>query len=121
MPRSEVEALSRRIYKALPRKQRKVLQDTVPLAVERFKTEVGDMREWVSGVLLTVNRAGLLVCGDILVALEQVVEELRTPSSKAGKTPGQIATILRKNRAAEDLLVYSVSNDYINLRRELQV
>jgi len=117
LPRSEVEPEAQRLYKALPRKARKAL----PLAVTRFMQEGGDLDAWVEGVLATADRCGLLACGDILVAMGEIVEELRMPSRRAAMSTDEIAAAVRDTRNAAQTLVYSVSVDYLGLRKELQV
>jgi hypothetical protein len=117
LPAAQVEAESRRVGKALSRRARRML----PLAVTRFRQEGADLESWVDGVIGTANRAGLLVCGDIQAAIDQLATELGGPSGREGKTPAQIAEVLGKNAHAARLLTYSVSKEYLNLRRELQL
>lgn len=116
LPKAEVEAEARRLSKALPRKARKAL----PLAVARFMQEGGELDSWVEGVIATANRAGLLVCGDIELALGELVEGLR-PSQRAQLPTERITRIVLENEQAARLLVYSMSSDYLGLRKELQV
>lgn len=113
LPRGEVEAESRRLAKALPRKARKEL----PLAVTRFMQEGGELDAWLDGVLATANRSGLLACGDILVAMNELAPELGAER----RVPEDVARALSKNPQAARLLTYSVSDEYLGLRRELQV
>jgi hypothetical protein len=117
LPRSQVEAESRRLKKVLSRKSKQNL----PLVVNRWKQEGGDLQEWVRGVLGTANRAGLLVCGDILAALDQLVEPLRGSSVREKKSSEEIAKIVGKNRQAVELVLYSISKNYLSLRRELHL
>jgi tetratricopeptide (TPR) repeat protein len=114
IPRAEVEAEARRVAKVLPRKSKRAL----PLAVQRCVQEGADLDSWIDGVIATANRAGLLVCGDVAVAMDQL---LRPAPSRVGRTTAQIVAMVEKNQQAAQLLVFSVSREYVGLRRELRV
>jgi hypothetical protein len=115
LSRPQVEAESRRLAKVLPRKARR----TLPLAVARFMQEGGDLRAWIDGVLATANRAGLLVSGDIIAAMEQLVPALRDAAARAGKSSQELAELVSRAPQAAQLLVYSVGGSYLRLRKEL--
>lgn len=106
LPRSEVEPEAQRLYRALPRKARKAL----PLAVTRFMQEGGELDAWVEGVLTTADRCGLLACGDVMVAMG----ELQSGGADAAESKPVGPQVAK-------MLLYSVSTDYLNLRKELQV
>ncbi len=110
-PRGEVEAEAKRIAKALPRKAKKAL----PLAVTRFMQEGGVIEQWIDGVIATANRAGLLVSGDILAAMGDLVELGGRTSSDA------IGALVREHRQAAQLLTFSVGREYLALRKDLQL
>jgi tetratricopeptide (TPR) repeat protein len=114
LPAAEIEPEANRLYKALPRKARKGLS----LAVTRYLQEGGELDDWIAGVLATANRSGLLACGEIQVALGELVGDLRDPARRA---PREVVRIVEQNAQVARLLVFSVSSDYLNLRGELRV
>jgi tetratricopeptide (TPR) repeat protein len=114
LPLAQVEAESRRLQRVLPRKAKKSLL----LAVARFMQEGGDLDQWIPGILATANRAGLLVSGDVIASMEHLCGDGR--DRRRLKT-AQIVETVDKNKQAARLLAYSVSAEYLKLRRELQV
>ncbi len=84
--------------------------------IRRARNNIGasgrnpDLSAWLSHVELVSNRVGLLLCGDLQVAigcLSQAVDNNRFIS----KTPA--------TQQAKDLIVFSISDSYFALRREL--
>jgi tetratricopeptide (TPR) repeat protein len=110
-PRGEVEAEARRIAKLLPRKAKRAL----PLAVTRFMQEGGVLEQWIDGVIATANRAGLLVSGDILAAMGDLVDLGGRKSSE------EIGALVLERRHAAQLLTFSVGREYLALRKDLQL
>jgi cellulose synthase operon protein C len=115
LPRNQVEGESRRLLKVLSRKGRRAL----PLAVARFMQEGGDLHAWIDGVLATASRAGLLVCGDIISAMDQAVPEWGSSTVREAKTTDEVADVVAKLPHAAQLLVYSIGGSYLSLRKEL--
>jgi tetratricopeptide (TPR) repeat protein len=77
----------------------KLLQDSAAL----------DLKRWVRSVDQAADRAGLVLCGDLDVAVNLIRNE-----------PARQGTIEPVSRA-RDLLVYSVSGEYLDLREHLGV
>lgn len=77
--------------------------------VGRFKQRGGNanVAEWVNGLELTSNRAGLLLCGDLGVAAHCV----RYGGMQFGAVPGE--------ERMRDLLLFSTSEPYFALRAHL--
>jgi hypothetical protein len=65
-----------------------------------------DLAEWTTAVDHTANRAGLVVCGDLLVALQRIAEDARA----AGIAPDD---------AIRSLALWSVSPEHFLLREQL--
>ncbi|MCC6747300.1 MAG: tetratricopeptide repeat protein [Deltaproteobacteria bacterium] len=117
LPRPQVEGAARRLQKAMSRRERKLL----PLAVARFMQEGGEVDGWVRGVLATANRVGLLICGDLPAAMDQLVRDPSAAVGAPGRATARIVEAIRAEPQATQLLLYSVSRDYLSLRRELQL
>jgi hypothetical protein len=79
------------------------------IAVERLDVRGGkvDLAAWIRGVELTANRAGLLLAGDLAVAMRMLRQEQRG-----------IADLTFEDRRA-DLLGFSASRQYADLRARL--
>jgi len=114
MAKKQLKVESKRVWKSLARKTRKLLPD----AVARFRKDGGDLQAWIEDILGTADRVGLLVSGDIISVLEQQIDTLR---SRATMDTGQIVDVVKNFSQAERLLVYSVSGEYLNLRSALGV
>ena len=69
--------------------------------------------------MTTANRAGLLVSGHLVASVEQLEEGLSKEGDGAGLTTEQAMERLRKNEQASQLLVFSLSEKYLGLRRDL--
>jgi hypothetical protein len=65
-----------------------------------------DVAAWAAGAQLTANRAGLLVCGDLVSATRAVSED---PGGKG----------LTAEEAVADLIRWSVSSEHLALREHL--
>jgi tetratricopeptide (TPR) repeat protein len=68
-----------------------------------------DLKQWVAGVDLTADRAGLLVSND----LETAVEIMKASDDSASAVASQ--------ERIKELVLFSVSEDYFVLRRKLQI
>ena len=64
-----------------------------------------DMKRWLTGVDLTADRVGFVLAND-----------LKLSSAVIEASPEETATVPRKERI-DDLLRYSVSDEYFELRR----
>ena len=68
-----------------------------------------DMKGWMAGVDLTADRAGLILCNDLKVA-----------NAVVDASPEEAASVSRKDRLRE-LLVYSTSENYFELRKRMGI
>jgi tetratricopeptide (TPR) repeat protein len=89
-----------------------VLQKTLPphaleplMAVVPVLAEGADIERWSAAALMTANRAGLLVCGDVVSAVRVIVE--------------QGGNGLPTDEAIADLVRWSVSPEHMALREQL--
>ena len=117
LPQQEVAAEAKRAYKALSRKTRKGLAG----AVARLRQEGGDLDRWVRSTVDSAYHCGLLVSGDIIAALEDQLEPLGDSGARAKMSLEQMAQVVRQDAWSSKLLVYSVSREYLTLRRALGV
>ena len=97
----DVAARARLLKKHMPRRDRKALQ----MLAARFG-ELKPAGSWRRGVIGTASRVGLLLSGDIEVALEML-------------NTGATGRSLRDDREALQLLAWSVGGDHIALRTQL--
>jgi len=100
---SAVADRAKALHKHLGRRERKNLA----LLASRF-SELSDPVQWRSAVMSTAARAGLLLAGDISVALDIL------DVGRGGRS-------LKDNPAALALLAWAVGNDHAALRRKLAV
>jgi tetratricopeptide (TPR) repeat protein len=86
-------------------------RSNLAIAVERLDVRGGkvDLAAWIRGVELTANRAGLLLAGDLGVAMRMMREEQRG-----------IADLTFEDRRG-DLLGFSASRAYASLRAQLGI
>jgi len=108
----QLKVEGKKVVKALPRKLRKQLS----VAVKKGGVpDLAQLETWIEGVVTTANRAGLLVSGHVVAS----VKELESGLGTAGDTDQAMAH-LRGNEQAANLLVFSLSEEYLALRRELR-
>ena len=112
MPAAELKVEGKKLVKALPRKLRKQLS----VAVKKGPPDLGQLDKWIEGVVTTANRAGLLVSGHVIACVRQLEDGL----DEAGLTTPQVMKRLGGNEQAANLLVFSLSEGYLELRRELR-
>jgi hypothetical protein len=109
-----VIAEASRVRSAIPRKMH---QEIMPFALE-----CAGAIDWDALVMDLVhvgNRAGLLLCGSLGAALTV----LRKAAGHGGilATPADFARSCRGNRQIEELLRFAVSQEYLELRRQLGI
>ncbi|MBM4319602.1 MAG: tetratricopeptide repeat protein, partial [Deltaproteobacteria bacterium] len=105
---TEAEAFAeilRHMQKTLPPPILADLDKRVSLVL-RARIEV-DLSGWLDGVDATSNRVGLLLCGD----LETATRLIRSEQGAIGKASAQ--------QRAEDLFLWSISEEYFSLRKAL--
>ncbi len=111
LPSDKVSSLAKTLTKAMARRDRKALA----LSATTYARRSSRAEDWLSGLALTFDRAGLLLCGDLDVAAREICRRSASPWS--GPKDG-----VQKLRACPDvgeLLVYAVSETFAELRREL--
>lgn len=113
---AEVREYAKALQRVLSRKARRAL----PLAVNQLLQEGADLDidGWRRGALLTADKAALLACGDIVVAMQQTVPELRRVARGSREAS---AELLANHPVARHLLPFSVSRQCVMLRRELRL
>jgi hypothetical protein len=77
-------------------------------AIEQIVADPGrvDLDAWAAGANQSADRAGLLLCGDVVSAVREV---LRLAETQGGDAEG----------AVKDLIRWSISSDYLDLREQL--
>ncbi len=86
-------------------------RDTMTRIVSRLVQQGGalDLKKWVAGVDLTADRVGLIISHDLATAVELV----RASDDAANHVP--------KAERERELVLYSVSHDYLEMRRRLGI
>jgi len=105
--------------RALRRNLSRRARNELPLAVNRLLQEGGrlDVPGWATAVLNSANRAAFLVCADIVVAVQQLAGALGDPADRSSE---ENVKLLVEHALATDLLPFSVSTQYFELRQLLQ-
>ena len=116
LPAAELKVESKKLVKVLPRKLRKQLS----AAVKKATPDLEELEKWMEGVVTTANRAGLLVSGHVIASVQQLEKGLDRAAGEASLTTDQVMERLRGNEQAANLLVFSLSEEYLGLRRELR-
>jgi tetratricopeptide (TPR) repeat protein len=101
---------SKRIYKAVPRRQRKALEQAAAAYVTAPRIEILVWREALDRM---VTRASGVLCDDLAAAVRVLKETEREMSALTG------ADIVRRADKARDLFLFWASDDAMALRRHL--
>ena len=109
LPRDRVVELAKALTKAMSRRDRKALA----LAAVGFARRPVPADDWLRGLRLTFDRAGLLLSGRLDVAAEEVCHRAGVEAAGRGTLP------VRDCPDVGELFVYSVSETFGELRREL--
>ena len=105
IPNSKAIDWTLRGLNSMPESQQHALRELLGGMIERHASL--DLENYVNSVELTANRLGLIVCDDLEVAMRQVLSAIDAPGT------------LSEEAKIDDLLRYSVSTEYIELRHEL--
>jgi tetratricopeptide (TPR) repeat protein len=108
-----VDALQREIHRNLPRRLRRPLSE---LAAQLAHADEESMLRWCRAVKLSSDRAGLLLAGDLRAALPVIVPGW-TDTDSAQRA--RLVPRVEESTTARDLFVFALSDDYLNLRREV--
>lgn len=103
---SVVDQTARQISERIHAGQMEQLVGIVNTFIQRSSGEI-DLNRWLIGVELTCNRVGFILCNDLEVAAKRISTE-----------PASIGGLSAKDRIKE-LMLYSVSEEYFRVRREL--
>jgi tetratricopeptide (TPR) repeat protein len=114
------EEQTRQLTKSLSRKARKAL-DAAVQGLAKVKTVRLDQA--LDGLVYSEDRAGLLICGDVSVALNLVLREESAAGSSAPDRANtdQIVHAIRNSPRLEQLLRFSLSNEHFELRQKLTI
>jgi tetratricopeptide (TPR) repeat protein len=118
VPPDEARGLGKALFKFVSRKVKKALEEPVR---RMLAAPPPDPNAWRVLAAMGACRAGLLCCGDTRVALEAM---RRYDVSRGRGEPGparvpEPSSVLGGNPYAEDLMRYSVSDEYFEARRKL--
>jgi hypothetical protein len=116
----EARQLGRAIIRNLPRKTRKSLEEPVR---RMYDAPTPDPQQWQMLAAMGSCRAGLVVSGDIRVAME-AMRRFDVARGRGEPGPAKVdnaPALLIGNTYCEDLLRYAVSDDYFEARRKLGI
>lgn len=105
-----LESLGRRIYKALPRRGRRPLEEAAARYISAAKP---DFAEWAQRARMTATRGALVVCDDIGGAVQLL---RRTEGDRSGIEGGALR---RGQDILEDAMRFVVSEEYVSARKRL--
>jgi tetratricopeptide (TPR) repeat protein len=108
--------MSKQLKKLYSRKALKALE---PAAQALAADPKADLKKLTEGLSLSADRAGLLMCGDIAVALGLVLREDPTMGNSKVETPEAVSQSLKARDDLKDLLAFSLSDDFFRLRQRL--
>ncbi len=108
-----VDVIQREIHRAIPRRMRRPLAD---LANRLAQTEEDRLLRWCNAMKVSADRAGLLLAGDVSAALAAIV-----PGWHGADAAQRAASVdrVRASSTARELLVFALSEDYVNLRQTI--
>jgi golgin subfamily B member 1 len=90
---------------------RPVERESLRIVVQRFVEDgaKADLKRWMQTVEITAARAGLLLCGDLEIARKIIAQEPQMPGD------------LSPPEKMKELLIFSVSEQYLQLRKALGI
>ena len=112
---ADAEKLMKAVKRAVPRKYRKQLED----AAVAFASEGGprDLSAWRQAMNHTANRAGLLVCNDLAMALSAMLKTDPKTQNIRFEDLADPIPVLQKSPEAVELIAFSISDAYFTLRK----
>ena len=95
----------------LAKAMRPIERDSLRIVVQKFVEDGAraDLKRWMQVVDVTAARSGLLLCGDLDIAKKIIAAEAQLPGDL---TPGE---------KMKELLIFSVGEQYLQLRKTLGI
>ena len=95
----------------LAKTMRPMERDSLRIVVQKFVDDgaKADLKRWMQVVEVTAARAGLLLCGDLDIAKKIIAAEPQLPGD------------LSPSEKLKELLIFSVSEQYLQLRKSLGI
>jgi golgin subfamily B member 1 len=95
----------------LAKTMRPIERDSLRIVVQKFVDDGAraDLKRWMQVVEVTAARAGLLLCGDLDIAKKIIAAEPQLPGE------------LSPSEKMKELLIFSVSEQYLALRKALGI
>jgi tetratricopeptide (TPR) repeat protein len=115
VPAPLVEERAKLMGKLMSRAERKGLA----VLAGRIGRELEVPREFRTGVEISAARAGLLVAGDLQVALTEITPGLEPPAARRSRTTDELVARFGDAPERLDLLAFATSADHLALRGEL--
>lgn len=119
MNEDEAQQQSKKIYKALSRKSRNLLQELVDSSINELLSL--NFAEYQKAIMMSAIRVGFLFVNDLRLALKIIPaiteggEAFLSPPKEAG------IELVKFSEYIKDLVLYSVSNKYFDARRALKL
>src|SRR5690606_12073127 len=102
------KAASRKVVKALEEPARALLEVEEP-----------SLSEFEDGLHASADRAGLLVCGDLQVAMNLVLREDPVFNASRASDPAEVLAALESRSDLRELMTWGLSEGHFKLRRQL--
>ncbi|HEY5926450.1 MAG TPA: tetratricopeptide repeat protein [Kofleriaceae bacterium] len=106
--RADLEQIVAAIAGELPKHLTRQTGEALMQLVHRLP-EQADLTRWRNSVDAAAQRAGLIICGDLAASARMIASEAAAPG------------VLRPNQRVQELVAYSVSPSYFEVRRHLGV
>ncbi|MBN2495414.1 MAG: tetratricopeptide repeat protein [Deltaproteobacteria bacterium] len=112
--------MAKKTGKALPRKQRKALEDLLKEIAPEL-SRVPDYETYLRGVENSANRAGLALSNDLPNAVMHLAREIPQLSDKRFNSSEELIQALSRFPSVCELLRFAVSEEYFNLRKRFKL
>jgi tetratricopeptide (TPR) repeat protein len=113
------EEQSKQLRKAYSRKALKALEEPADAVVSSGQAIA--IEPLVQALMLSSDRAGLLVCGDVSAGLGLLLREDVAPGSARADTPEAIVTAVQQRPDVKELLAFALSDDFFRMRQRVGV
>ncbi|NOZ86885.1 MAG: tetratricopeptide repeat protein [Deltaproteobacteria bacterium] len=114
---AELDEISKKLYKGLPRKSRKVLEPMIKTLAHRIGEL--DFESYVQALTTTADRAGFVLCGDLGVAVSALLQDEETDGQIRISDSVNMLSPLAKSKRIAKLLEFALSDQYFLVRKNL--
>jgi hypothetical protein len=118
-PSGSLDDLPKRVSKAIPRKNRKLLEELMRNRAPEL-ARLPDYEAYLRGVEHSANRVGLMVSNDLSQAAMHLIREIPELRDRRLNSTEEVAEALSPHPAICELLRFAVSEEYFRLRSRMK-